>query len=77
MKVEDGAVPRDDAQARLLQAYRVWRMIADSETDHVARAWFVGANPRLDEIQPFMAIREDRLAEVMAAAQAFVDGTDD
>ena len=73
----DGPEPRDESQRRLLQAHRVWKLISAAEDQSVARAWFVGANPRLDEEAPVMALREGRLREVMSAAEAFVEGTDD
>jgi len=73
----DGPTPRDDAAMRLYAAHRVWMLLAGAESAYVARAWFIGANPRLGEVQPVIAIREGRIAEVMAAARAFLDGTDE
>lgn len=73
----DGNTPRDEPQRRLLAAYEVWRMITAAESDHVARAWFIGANPRLDEASPIMRLREGDDAAVISAAVAFVNGADD
>ncbi|WP_431839417.1 hypothetical protein [Gordonia hongkongensis] len=73
----DGPVPRDEALARLQMAHRVWGKIASSESDSIARAWFIGANPRLGEVSPIMKLREGELIEVGNAAEAFVSGTDD
>lgn len=67
--------PNDKATERLLLAHRLWKMIADAESDHVARTWFRGTNPLLGEVSPTMAIREGRLSEVAEAATAFITGT--
>lgn len=69
----DGPTPNPKAEERIRTAYRVWTLIADAETEHVARTWFVGSNPVLDETSPVIALREDRIREVTQAAQAFVD----
>jgi len=73
---DGGPVPRDGALQRLQVAHRAWVAIATSEGADVARAWFIGANPRLDEQPPFMAIAAGKFKPVMSAAAAFVDGTD-
>lgn len=65
--------PNDRAEARIRMAHRVWVLLADAESDHIARSWFIGANPLLDELSPVMALREDKLREVSLAAQAFVE----
>lgn len=67
-------VPNTDAEQRIRLAHRLWRVIADAESDHIARAWFRGANPVLGEVSPVIALREGRFAEVVAAATAFVEG---
>lgn len=71
-----GPTPRTEALQRLQVAHRAWVAIATAEGEDIARAWFIGANPRLDEQPPFMAIGEGRFGAVMGAAAAFVDGTD-
>ncbi|MBF6171890.1 hypothetical protein [Nocardia blacklockiae] len=71
----DGPRPRDAALARLQVAHRCWILLATAESEDVARSWFIGANPRLGEESPAVAIREGRYAEVIAAAVAFVDGS--
>ncbi|WP_232491369.1 hypothetical protein [Mycobacterium dioxanotrophicus] len=70
--IDDGPRPRIESLQRLQVAHRAWWTIAESEGDEVARAWFIGANPRLDEVPPYMAIREGRFSEVLAAADEFV-----
>lgn len=70
---EDGTTPRDAAVRRLHFAYEQWQVISNAEGEHVARVWFIGANPWLDHETPVMAIREGRYKEVSAAARALVD----
>ena len=65
--------PRTESLARLQVAYRVWSTIADADGPNVARAWFIGANPRFDERSPYLAIRQGLLGEVLAAAEEFAD----
>ncbi len=62
----DGPEPGTAFRRRLLLAHRVWTLIAPGETAEVARAWFIGANPFLDEDTPLTAIREDRARPVPA-----------
>jgi hypothetical protein len=66
----DGAVPRPEAQARLQLAHRAWTAVSSVEGEHVARLWFLGANPWLGEVSPIEAIKEMRAKDVMAAAPA-------
>ena len=73
----EGPELRSESWSRLQMAHRVWTLISDAESDHVARAWFIGANPRLGEVSPVLKLREGALSEVMSAARAFVEGTDD
>jgi hypothetical protein len=69
---EGEALPTDSSKARLDAGHRTWREIASAETDHVARAWFVGTNPQLDDLTPIEALRLGRIDQVLAAASQFV-----
>lgn len=69
----DGPQPGAERYARLLYTHRTWSLVSAAEGDHVARAWFIGANPLLDEITPIEAIRNDLRREVSAAASAFIE----
>ena len=73
----DGPIPNDEAKVRLTTTHQIWSLISQADSDYVARAWFIGVNPRLDDVQPVMALREGRYAETLAAARAFVAGTDE
>jgi hypothetical protein len=73
----EGATPRPESQQKLLAAHRIWAMISGAEGDNVARAWFIGANPRLGEEAPVIRLREGQIKAVLQAAKAFVEGVDD
>lgn len=73
---EDGPRPRPGGLQRLQVAHRAWDAVASAEGPDVARAWFIGANPRLDEQPPYLAIRHGQFKQVIHAAAAFVDDTD-
>ena len=73
----DGPEPRVESQARLQTAHRIWSDLSTAESDTVARSWFIGANPRLGEQSPVFALREGKEQEVLAAAKAFIAGSDD
>lgn len=70
---EDGPVPGVEAEGRLRAAHRVWTYVSTTENDHVARAWFIGANPLLDEQPPVVALNQGHTREVLAAAHAFTE----
>jgi hypothetical protein len=65
--------PRLDVEERLRLAYQVFQIIVDSDSDHVARAWFIGLNPQLNDDTPADAIREGRYKDVLAAARAYIN----
>lgn len=69
----DGGAPNREAAGRLLAAHRIWLELADAESDDVARAWFIGENPYLDEQAPVLALREGNVRETLLAAQAFLN----
>lgn len=71
---ENGTVPSDASQARILLAHRAWMMVSDVDGEQVARQWFLGANPWLDEISPVEAIYQDRFKAVIDAAEAMSSG---
>ena len=69
-----GATMRPEFERNLRFAHRILTAIAEAEDVHVARAWFIGSNPMLDEDSPINAIRENRHRQVSAAATHFVSG---
>ena len=66
--------PREDAERRLRAAFQIFHLLITVESVHVVRAWFIGMNPQLDDDSPAEAIREGRLKEALAAANAFITG---
>ncbi|MFJ3393659.1 hypothetical protein [Leifsonia aquatica] len=69
----DGPEPKNDAVRRLQFAYAQWIAITASESEQIARMWFVGSNPLLDYDTPVDGIRQGRFEEVAAAAAAMVE----
>ncbi|MDM8084105.1 hypothetical protein QUV83_04925 [Cellulomonas cellasea] len=69
-----GAAPGPDAALRLRLAHRTWERVADAQGEDAARAWFLGANPRLGGDSPLVAIKKDRANEVRSAVDALLDG---
>jgi hypothetical protein len=63
---------------KLREALRIARLIAQYDGAEVARAWFQGLNPQLDDRSPARLLREGDLDEVgpdvLSAARAFVTG---
>lgn len=70
---EGGPSPRPESIKRLLFAYEQLQKVSDAEGEHVARVWFIGANPWLDYDTPVNAIREDKYKAVSVAVQALID----
>ena len=68
-----GPEPRPEVEARLRLGYRVWRTLEMAEGKHVALAWLMGANPRLDEELPLLYIQQQKTPVVIGAAEAFVN----
>jgi hypothetical protein len=67
----DGVQPRLESERRLRAAHQIWCEVESENDQTIARSWFIGMNPLLGDMEPFMAIREGRLAEVAMAARAF------
>jgi hypothetical protein len=70
----EGRKPRADSEARLRTAFQVYQLLLSRDSDHTARAWFLGLNPQLDDVSPIEALREGRLREVIVAAKSFTLG---
>jgi hypothetical protein len=69
---------RSPIPERLRFAYQVGWLIAHHDSPAVARAWFQGLNPQLDDRSAARLLRDGDLEEVgpliLAAARAFVSG---
>ena len=70
--------PNEVIQRRLRLAFQVAQAIAEVDGPEVARAWFQGLNPQLDDRSPARLLREgdvDEIGpEVIAAERAFLVG---
>lgn len=73
----DGPEPDSDTQERLHLAHQVWQTLTEVEGPSVALAWLVGSNPRLGDDTPITYIRELSTADVLGAAQVFVNNIPD
>ncbi|WP_104176386.1 XRE family transcriptional regulator [Cryobacterium sp. Y50] len=58
----------------LRDTFQVLELLMSVESPEVARAWFMGMNPQLDDVSPAEALSDERSKDVMAAARAYVSG---
>lgn len=65
MKVED--------ERRLRDAFQVFSLIDDADGADVARAWFIGMNPELDDDSPVEHLAAGNARGVLAAARSYVN----
>lgn len=65
--------PRTPVKQRLQLVHNVLRALEQSDNEHTARQWLVGANPRLSGLTPADRIREFDGPAVFAAAEAFIE----
>lgn len=73
----DGPKPDEETQQRLRLARQVWRTVAANDGPSVALAWLVGSNLRLGDATPITYIRDLKVADVVGAAEAFVNDIHD
>lgn len=66
--------PRHDAEVALRAAYQIFHVLAEVESPHTVRAWFMGMNPQLGDESPVEAIAAGRRREALAAARAYAAG---
>lgn len=55
----------------LRDTYQVVELLTLAESPEVARAWFMGMNPQLDDQSPAEVLATGRVRDVMAAARVF------
>jgi hypothetical protein len=69
----DGRIPQRSHVLRF--AFQVLSMVSIDGNDDVARAWFYGSNPHLNDQVPVLLLRDRPLGEIaaamMSAARAF------
>jgi len=71
---EETTSPRLSTEQILQATAYVFQTILESDSDHVARAWFIGLNPQLDDATPADMLRDGNVKAVVTAAKAFVSG---
>jgi hypothetical protein len=70
----DAPQPSIDSLRRMEAALQAWKLIARRPEDqHIARAWFIGANPVLGDRMPVVMLRAGECDWVLAAARNFVN----
>jgi hypothetical protein len=65
--------PGEREEATLRNTLQIVELLTSVDSPSVARAWFMGMNPQLDDNSPAEAVSEGRIREVMAAARAYVN----
>ena len=60
-------------ERRLRDALQVFSLIYEADGPEVARAWFLGMNPQLDDDSPVEQLTAGNAREVLAAARSYVD----
>ncbi|WP_125615749.1 hypothetical protein [Specibacter cremeus] len=71
----DGSVSMPDATEKAMRdAHFIFRYLAQVDSPHTVRAWFMGMNPQLDDLSPLEVLIDGRHSDVLAAAKAFVTG---
>lgn len=66
--------PSSASETRLRTAFQVFVLLNQEENDHTVRAWFIGINPQLGDVAPAIALSEDKHADVLIAARAYLAG---
>jgi hypothetical protein len=61
-----------DVERRLRTLYHVALLLRTVDAPSTVKAWFMGANPELDDVSPLEMIRQDADREVLGAARSFV-----
>ena len=65
--------PPHASEQLLRDTFQVVELLTSAESADVARAWFMGMNPQLDDESPAEALSTGRARDVMAAARAFIN----
>lgn len=64
--------PPHASENLLRDTFQVFELLMSVDSPEVARAWFMGMNPQLEDASPAEALSEGRSKEVMAAARAYI-----
>ncbi|MGC5617414.1 hypothetical protein [Georgenia sp. Z1491] len=66
--------PQPDVERKLRGALQIFQHLVERDSRHVARAWFIGMNPQLEDRSPTEVIADGDVRAAMAAARAFSTG---
>ncbi len=64
---------KTEDERRLRDAFHVFSLIEEADDAYVARAWFLGMNPQLDDETPIEYLAAGNARAVLAAARAYVN----
>lgn len=65
--------PHQASEQRLRDAFQIMSLLTSVDAAPVARAWFMGMNPQLNDATPAEVLADGRAREVLAAARAFIN----
>lgn len=69
-----GDVKPPQATEKLLRdVFHVFELLQTVESESVARAWFMGMNPQLQDASPAEALADGQAKTVLAAARAYIN----
>lgn len=66
-------LPDPEEEQRLRHAFRIARLLAQTEQPQTVRAWFMGMNPQLEDRAPALMVAEDP-DRVLKAARSLLAG---
>lgn len=71
--LKQGAQLKVEEERRLRDAFHVFSLIEEADDAHVARAWFIGMNPELEDDSPIEQLAAGNARAVLAAARSYVN----
>ncbi len=71
--LKPGVQLKVDDERRLSDAFEALSLIEQADDIYVARAWFIGMNPQLDDESPIEQLAAGSARGVLAAAHSYVN----
>jgi hypothetical protein len=71
--LKPGTQLKVEEERRLRDAFQVFSLIEEADDAHVARAWFIGMNPELEDDSPIERLAAGNARAVLAAARSYVN----
>ena len=66
---------KEEDERRLRDAFQAFSLIEEADGADVARAWFLGMNPELDDDSPVEQLAAGNARAVLAAARSYVNAS--